>query len=62
MKSQQIISVKEAIYGLCLNIELVSWVQEKEQFTSYVFLHLQNVGFRKNPFLCFLPVLNCYDS
>lgn len=29
MESQQIISVKKVISGLCLNIELVSWVQEK---------------------------------
>lgn len=34
MELQQIISVKKVISGLCLNIELVPWVQEKEQASS----------------------------
>lgn len=58
MESQQMTSAKEAISGPGLNIDLVSWVQEKEQFSRHRF-HLQNVGFKPNS-LCFLPFLNCY--
>lgn len=60
-ESQKTTSVTEAIYGLWLNIELVSWVEEKEQFSSHISHHLHNVGIRQNSLLCFFPVLNCSD-